>query len=1850
MTKPEGKVDSGTKKKKESIQVSPLGVRNLGRNGGDGDEEYLGWRRGGSGNKRRLTQELIESTNIEVSKYSEERMNPSKRQIEIGQERLKGDEESYVSESSIYFSSTRDNGSDDYTADPQALKRVLESSAFIAGSTKDQSIHQDDHTADPLALKRVLESSDFLAREVRYNNETAGHSTVEAVLNSGNDFLVNELPEDDNILRSSDRRITADINDVQRLLGDISDDEAGQKKDDMTCEILSIAKKDKDRRITADSADLRGILSALDEDKEDGRRGGSTVVDAVKPFTISQNTADMSGLQSETSKPRMEDKEIGSSSSGGSSNRRLTADLSELQSVFADVMEGKEQEDETTGAMNLPAITQGTARPSVKQSTAMELRPEDDESGSSRSSRRGSNNRRLTADTLELKSVFADIMEEEAAVVGAMELSTAISKGTTCMSAEAELRPEDEESTLSSPGGGNRRRTANMLPNLGEEREVESSSDSSIAAKWKKSFSSNGRGDRHLAANMTEVKLVLAGLDEEMSKVTTATTQQQQQQRFPSSPPRGCFEISQTGQSISLTSLTASPVKMMARQGAAGAAAFPPSIENLLRSVDEAKEEEDVTSNAAPEERGSTPDPLLSEEFQAETHNNNNNTCTQAHRDSLHFLTHHFTGGATSEDMPLSPSGLPAVSASSLKSCLSSKKRNRRFLRGAPDPTDKLTPRKKPFAVEQDAGSGKRVGFGTLSAVEFRSGSPSTKLTPMPTRAARATFHLDGQNDLKFPRRDARSDEEDEDTATNTMILDEWEEEAKAEESRRVAQVEAAAAKRGSPSPSSRRSTLMPPRRKPFNVKGLVKNLQQEESFCDDSIAFRSSMVDDDGDQQNRSLASLSNNNFVSSSSTIVGGGATSSPLSPISVKVDCSGGNDPPKVSPAISVTIRVKQSPQKVIGGTAISSLSRAINVNDESSCCSDMDVSDANMSPQTTSMDAAKQLRKKVEKSSRLSHSTTPSTLRDITNQVDLYETEMSFLSSDQDSACVSDGEEDEDRTQQLEPTLGGLLKGLEAEGSAAATGTFSSAQAQKNLSDGIEEDRKENHTMELEPSLGGLLARLDQAESSPLPAVAFTSTNDDSSTSFSIVPDAHDSGLSPDSRAEQLKRTVEGLMLLTTPNTLTAKDKSKSSREDGKRSRSDGDYFVDDGEEKNTALHSFNKGNSSGSTCANAVDAGSTLEVVERNDAGNENLTCLGPSSVELKKGQDNDVLLTTDGVRTSFGKRAEIDEPTPPLALSVVMEEDESDLMHSTEFTESTKHSNDSAVTPPEPSSAGICVNESSINGHVNSKAAVQESNNVGSKSMSCPTDQVNPPPPLSFESLLNFCMPEECRMVDVQSALLPVSSSVKELPSDKRGCMVQTLLHAVELHLLTYATEELVHQVVPEGVKQMADALLENKADQPIVRRIEAAAAGVHEDKDDEKLGERLGALSGQVKRNVMASMFTLEMRWIDMLSARTREVASEIDDKARSLLRGKAYLELLDKQLDAIEAQVESECSKQEAEAKEVRLKSLAKVMADIDASGTEKEELEGRVRHQEEVQALRKRCAEAEEALAAVEKDAYQEEENVIDLENKISFTRGLHNWGNPLKLWSSEITIPFVPCYPTRQTVHALRATLRDSGDAIASVISLAAPAPATAGGPGPLGRRKRANVQKNVDIVPPSAAGEMISTLVFDSNSGIFSQFGAAAGSTLSAVKCFSDIPCAATAIERIQGRSNSLVNSVDWLVSKAGFVCRVEESSCGKGEAGGCSSVILHVDLMGKGTLSFDVDTSCASLGFETELSVNEGAQIDEDTLLNAKQSAQRIMASSGGGVAILRCVDSVCQVMGLPSIRTALKPRVTLQP
>ncbi len=1523
-------------------------------------------------------------------------------------------------------------------------------------------------------------------------------------------------------------------------------------------------------------------------------------------------------------KPRPEDKEIESSSSGGSSNRRLTADVSELKSLFGDVME-----DEAAGAMKSPTIPQGTVHTSVKKSAAMELRPEDEESGS-RSSGRGSN-RRLTADTSELKSVFADIMEEEAAV-GTMKSSAAISKGTTCMSAEVELWPEDEESTLSSSGGGNRRITADMseLKSVfadvmeGEEQEEESS-DSDIAAKWKKRFSSNGRGDRRHTADITEVKLVLAGLDEEMSKVTTTT-----QQQFPPSPPRGRFESSQKSRSIPVTSLTASPVKMTVLQDAG--AASPPSIENLLRSVDEAKEEEEATSNAALEERGSSPDPLPSGELQGEKHNI---TCTQARRDSLHFLTHHFAGAA-SEDMPLSPSGLPAVSTSSLKSCLSSKKRNRRFLRGVPDTTDKLTPRKKPFAVEQNAGSGKRVGFGTLSAVEFRSGSPSTKLTPMPTRDARATFTLDGQNDLRLARRDAGAEEEDEDTATNTMILDEWEEEAKAAESRRVAQVEAAAAKRGSPSPSSRRNTLMPPRQKPFNVKGLVKNLQQEESFCDDSISFRSFTADDDnndGDQQHRSLAFLTNGSLVPTSTSAIG---TTSPLPPISVKVDCSGGDgdDSTKLSPAISVAISVKQSPQKVIGTT--SPLSRVIKINDESSCCSDMDISDVNMSPKTTSTDAAEQQRKKGEKSSCLSRSTTPSTLRDITNQVDLYETEISFLSSDQDVACVSDGEDD--RTQQLEPTLGGLLKGLEAEGAAASAGTCSSAQTQKNLSDGIEEDRKENHTMELELSLGGVLARLDQAESSP-PAVAVISRND-SYTPFSIVPDAHGGGLSQSSRAGQLERTIEGLMLLTTPDTLTAKGKSKPSREDGKRS---GD-FVGDGEEKKIVLPSFNEGSSTST-----------------NDAGNENSMCLSPSSVELKEGEDNDVLLTTDGVGTSFGRGTEIDEPVSPLALSVVMEEGESDLRHSTEFTESNKHSsNDSAVTPPQPSSVDICVNESSTKGHVNSKAAAQESSNgiiisrnngpLGdgdSKSTSGPTvrPNPNPPPPLSFESLLNFCMPEERRMVEVQSALLPVSSSVKESSSDKRGDMVRTLLHAVELHLLTYATEELVHQLVPEGVKQMADALLENKADQPIVKRIEAAAAGVPED-EDEKLGEQFGVLSGQVKRNVMASLFTSEMRWIDMLSARTREVASEIDDKARSLLRGKAYLELLDKQLDAIEAQVESECSKQEAEAKEARSKAYAKVMADIDASRTEKEELEERVRHQEEVQALCKRCAEAEEALAAVEKDAYQEEENVIDLENKISLIRGLHNWGNPLKLWSSEITIPFVPCY-SRQTVHALRATLSDSGKAIASVISLA-PAPAAAGGPGPSGRRKRAHVQKNVDVVPPSAAGEMISTLVFDSNSGIFSQFGAAAGSTLTAVKCFSDIPFAVTAIERIQDRSNTLVSSVDWLVSKAGFVCRVEES-CGKGEAGSSSSAILHVDLRGKGTLSFVVDASCASLGFETELCVNEGVEVDEATLLNAKQSAQRVMASSGGGVALLRCVDSVCQVMGLPSMRT-LKPRVSLQP
>ncbi len=1751
MTKPEGKVGNGTKKMKESIPLSPLGVRSPGRKGNE-DEKHLGWRRGGSGNKRRLTQELIESMRGEISKCSEERMNPSEKQIEIERERVEGDKTN-VSVSSSYSSTIRDDGGGDYTADPQTLKRVLGSFAFIAGSTNDQPIRDDDHTADPLALKRVLESFDFFVHEDRDNNEAAGNATGADVLNSSNGFLVNEPAEDDNISRPSNRRITAEIDDVQRLLGGISD-VLDQNKDDMTCEILSNAKKDKNRRITADSADLNDILSALDEDEEDGGRGGgSTVVDAVKSFPISQDTTDMSGPRSAMVKPRPEDKESGSSSSDGGSNRRLTADISELRSVFADIIEGEEQEEEAVGTMKPSASISRSAK---YMSDEVEGGLEDKESGSSFSG--GGSNRRLTADMSELKSVFADVME-------------------------------------------------------GEEQEEESS-DNDITAKWKKRFSSNGRADRRHTADMTELKLVLAGLDEEISNTTTT---QQFPLPSPPSPPRGRFESNRKSpSSIPVTaSFTSSPVKIVREDTGTS----PPSVDNLKRSVNEANEEEEAMSNVALEENNGSPDPFRSGESQE---GKSNTTCTQARRDSLHFLTDHFAG-ATSEDMPLSPSGLAVVGMSSLKSCLSSKKRSRRFL-SAPDMIDKLTPQKKPFAVEQDVGSGKRVGFGTLSAVEFRSGSPSTKLTPMPTRDARAAFPLDGgQNDLRSARRNAEVDE-DEDTATNTMILDEWEEEAKAAESLRAAQVEAAAAKRGSPSPSSRRGTLMPPRQKPFNVQGLVKNLQQEESFCD-SISFTDNNNNDS--EQQRSLVSLpGGSSSISVSASTCGTAAAASLPLPISMKVDnsrgCSGNDSPPpKSSPVIKVAITVKQSPQKVIG-TITSPLRHVISSNDESFCSEDMDISDvvsplvSNMSPKTPSKNVDGQQRKKGDKLSCLSSSTKPSSLRDITNQVDLYEneTEMSFLSSNQDGGCVSDGEEDSDRTQQLEPTLGGLLKGLEAEGAAAAAGKCFSVQTQ-NRSVRIEEDRKENHTVELEPSLGGVLVNLAQTEHSS-PSVAVISRND-SSNSFSIVPDSH-VGLTP-SRAEQLEQTVDDLMLLNTPDTLTAKskDKDKSGSE----------------EVGNSNSNHTNK-------YADTADGGTVELVVESEDS-----TCLSPSSVEeLKEDEGNDVVVTTtDGTTgTSSGRGSEIDESTSPLALSVVMEEDESDLRHSTEFTESSnKHSSNGEAVIPQPLSVDICgVNKGSMSSNVNSKAQERNDDNIiisrnnesldDSKSMSSSLAAVpkpNPPPPLSFESLLNFCMSEEYT-TEVQSALLPVSSSVKE-SSGKRGDMVRTLLHAVELHLLTYATEELLHQLVPEGVKQMADALLENKADQPIVKRIEAAAAGVPE-QDDEKLGDQLGIMSGQVKKNVMTSLFTSEMRWIDMLSARTREVASEIDDKAHSLLRGKAYLELLDKQLDTIEAQVESECLKKEMEAKEAEAKAYTKVMADIDASCKEKEDLEERMKRQEEVQVLRKRCAEAEEALAVIEKDAYEEEENVIDLESKISLIRGLHNWGNPLKLWSSEITIPFVPCC-SRKTVHAFRATLSDSGNATASVISLAAP---TAGGGGPSGRRKRALFEKNMDVVPMSIAAEMISALVFDSNSGIFSPSGAG-GSILSTVKCFSDIPFAVTVLERIQGRSNSLVSSVDWLVKKVGLLCTVE--SCGKGEAG---NAILHIDLKGKGTLSFVVDAGCASLCFEPKLCVKEGMKIDEVILNNAKQSAQRCMASSGGGMTFLRCVDLVCQAMGLSSICT----------
>ncbi len=1816
---PEGKAWSATKKKKESIQVSPLGVRSPGRNG-DGNEKHSGCRRWESGNKRRLTQELIESVSGEVSKYSEERMSPSEKQIEIGREIVEGDR-TYVSDGSSYSSSTRNNGGDDHTADPQALKRVLESSAFIVGSTKDQSIYRDDdHTADPLALKRVLESSDFLVCDDRDNNETAGHAAVAAVLNSGDDILVNELAEDDNVGRPSHRRVTAGICDVQRLLGSISD-VVGQEKEDMTCELLSIAKKDKNRRLTADSTDLNDILNALDEDEGSGR------MDAVKSSTISQDTADMSGLQSAMAEPKLEDKGSGlSSSGGGSSNRRLTADISELNSVFTDIMEGEEERVEVVGAMKLSASISQISK--CMPPAAVELRLEEQESWSGSSG--GGSNRRLTADTSELKSVFADVMVGEEGAVD-MKSTVAISHGITDMPAAVELRPEEQKSGSSSSGRDSNRRLTADLSELNsmfadviesEEQDAESS-DNDISKKWKKKLSSNDRGgDRRHTADMTEVKLVLAGLDEEVSKVTTKPFPLPS----PPSPPRGHFESSQKDPpSIPVTtSVAESPMKTMVLQGTS--VSSPPSVRNLLSSVDEAKEDE-AMSNDALKESSCSPHPIPNGELQGEKYNS---TRTQVRRDSLHFLTEH-SSGAVSGDVLSSPGGLPIVAGtSSLKSCLSSKIRSRRSL-PAPNMMDtKLTPRKKPFNVEQDTGSGKRVGFGTLSAVEFRSGSPSTKLTPMPTRDARAAFPLDGQNDLRSLRSDSGVEEEDEDTATNTMILDEWEEEAKAAESRRVAQVEAAAAKRGSPSPSSRRGTLMPPRPKTFNVQGLVKNLQQEESFCD-PMSFSSSTDSTNGNdgEQQQSLPSRSSGSSVSTSTTPAI--ATFSPL-PISMKVDCRGGdgsNDLAISSPVISVAITVKQSPQKVIV-TSPSPLSRLMNINDES-YCSDMDISDVVVSPVESNTPprppctlTVEQKHRKGEKLTCLPPSTTlPSLLRDITNQVDSYEAEISFLSSDHGDMRVSDGEED-DRTQQLEPTLGGLLKGLEAEG---AAGKYSySAQTRKKLSDDIEEDRKESHTMELEPSLGGVLARLDQTENSP--AVAAISRYDSSTTSFSIVSDTSHGGQSQ-SCVNHLEQTVEGLMLLTTPGI-----------DNGKK-------YIDLGgerEENNVMLPSFDEGSVINVSNPNSNNA----KHADGDEAGNEVSTCLSPSSVELKEGQeegeDNDVSLTMDKAGTTSGRGPEIDKSHSPLALSVVMEEDESDLRHSTEFTENNSHDNNGGMAMLQQLSVdSIRVNEeNSIGCNVDGKA--QESSNndniisgsngslgdEDSKYMSNPVvPNPNPPPPLSFKSLVNFCMPKESTMAEVQSALLPVSSNIKESPSDKGGDMVRTLLHAVELHLLTYATEELIHQLVPEGVKEMADALLDNKADQPIVKRIESAAAGAPQE-GDENLGEKIEVLSGQVKKNVMVSLFTSELRWIDMLSARTREVASEIDDKAHTLLRGKAYLELLDKQLDTIDTQLESERSKKEAEAKEAEAKAYANVMANIDASRAEMEELEEQVRQQEEARELRKRYDKAEGALTAIEKGAYQEEENVIDLENKISLIRGLHNWGNPLKLWSSEIIIPFVP-YCSRQTVHALRATLSDSGNAVASMIPLTAPTT----GSGPSGRRKRARTEKNMGVVALSTAAEMISRLVFDSNSGIFSPSGAA-GSISSTVKCFSDIPSAVTAIERIQGRSNTLVWSVDWLVKKVGLLCRVEP--CGNGEPG--SDVILHVDLRGKGTLSFVVDAGCAILGFEPKLCVKEGSETDDAALHNAKHSATRGMASSGGGMALLLCVDSVCKAIGLPSIFT----------
>jgi hypothetical protein len=551
----------------------------------------------------------------------------------------------------------------------------------------------------------------------------------------------------------SSRRLTADPGDMMGIMQGIDDGEPSPPRSS--------------RRTTADPGDVRGIMQGIDDGETSPPRSSRrktaepgdvhNIMQGIDDEELSpsrkkqQMTAEESNVYNDSSEVH------GADHSTSRNLRRMTAEKGDIDRILDDIDDGEPspgrgsrrmtaEPGDVHGIMN--GIDEEEHRSSVRRSSRRMTAERGDLDDMLKgiyeetSPPRRRSKRRMTADGADMIEIMQDLSDEEKQSPADRRVTAdkADIEGIWNELSDTEQEKElgsEKQAEQDSPGGGtSRRMTAEKADFDSLLNDVEESQEAAEMNSPTSRQSPRSQWGTGTTPEKIKEKGIVATLDkgQEDTGIDSTPSYQRPLSR------RGNSDDENEG-----TSVTSSPLRLSARSphDRSDASVAKGSDILLVQDVDshvKSSPAEPVHARRQSKGRGSRSSrggarhPPLADG-------------RSARRDSLQAMFAPHSPDVSSPSVGDRKDGV-------LKSCLSSKKRRKSISRTPASPS-----------------ATKKVGFGSSSAAEFNRGSPSNKLTPMPSRAAKELYPLE-EDEIKSKQQK----DDDENTAMNTSILEDWEE------------------------------------------------------------------------------------------------------------------------------------------------------------------------------------------------------------------------------------------------------------------------------------------------------------------------------------------------------------------------------------------------------------------------------------------------------------------------------------------------------------------------------------------------------------------------------------------------------------------------------------------------------------------------------------------------------------------------------------------------------------------------------------------------------------------------------------------------------------------------------------------------------------------------------------------------------------------------------------------------------------------------------------------------------------------------------------------------------------------